>query len=51
MNDYNPTTRDIQIVSERIADRLANPLAKQKRENGLQKDVRTDGVTTSNSPA
>jgi len=42
MNSYTPTERDIQIVSERIADRLANPLAKQKRENGLQKDVRND---------
>ena len=34
MNDYTPTERDIQIVSKRIADRLANPLAKQ-RKNGL----------------
>ena len=51
MNDYSPTARDIQIVSERIADRLANPLSKQKRENGLQKDVRTDGIPTSNNPA
>jgi len=42
MNDYTPTERDIQIVSERIAERLANPLAKQ-RKDGLQKDVRTDG--------
>ena len=44
MNDYNPTERDVRIVSERIADRLANPLSKQRKEaNGLQKDVRTDG--------
>lgn len=31
MNDYTPTEQDIRIVSERIADRLANPLAKQKK--------------------
>jgi deoxyribonuclease (pyrimidine dimer) len=33
MNDYTPTERDIAIVKERIADRLANPLAKQKKLN------------------
>ena len=32
MNDYTPTERDISIVKERIADRLANPLAKQKKQ-------------------
>lgn len=42
MNDYTPTEYDIQIIRERIADRLANPIAKQKK-NGFQKDVRTDG--------
>ena len=42
MNDYIPTEEDRRIIRERIADRLANPIAKQKK-NGLQKDVRTDG--------
>lgn len=42
MNSYIPTERDIHIIRERIADRLANPIAKQKK-NGLQKDVRADG--------
>lgn len=42
MNSYTPTEKDIQIIRERIADRLANPIAKQKK-NGLQEDVRTDG--------
>ena len=52
MNDYTPTERDIQIVSERIADRLANPLSKQRKEtNGLQKDVRTDGESGTRRPA
>ena len=37
MNDYTPTQRDIDIVSERIADRIANPLAKQKKEQREQK--------------
>lgn len=32
MNDYIPTERDIAIVKARIADRLANPLAKQKKQ-------------------
>lgn len=31
MNDYQPTQRDIQIITDRINDRLANPLAKQKK--------------------
>jgi deoxyribonuclease (pyrimidine dimer) len=34
MNSYKPTQRDIDIVTERIKDRLANPLAKQKKESG-----------------
>lgn len=43
MNDYTPTDKDIQIVSDRIRDRLANPISKQKKESaGLQKDVRED---------
>lgn len=42
MNDYTPTQKDIDIIRERIADRLANPIAKQKK-NELQEDVRTDG--------
>ena len=42
MNSYAPTERDVLIVTERIADRLANPIAKQKK-NGLQEDVRRDG--------
>ena len=37
MGGYTPTDRDIQIVSERIKDRLANPIAKQKKEQGEQK--------------
>lgn len=44
MNDYTPTARDIEIIRERIAERLANPIAKQKK-NGLQEDVRTNGET------
>ena len=32
MNDYNPTEKDIAIVKERIADRIANPLAKQRKQ-------------------
>lgn len=42
MNDYTPTAEDERIIRERIAERLANPIAKQKKD-GLQKDVRTDG--------
>ena len=42
MNNYTPTEVDIQIISERIADRLANPISKQKKD-GLQSDVRTNG--------
>jgi len=34
MNGYVPTQRDIDIVAERIKERLANPLAKQKKESG-----------------
>lgn len=44
MNGYVPTARDVEIIRERIAERLANPIAKQKK-NGLQKDVRADGET------
>lgn len=50
MNGYIPTARDIEIIRERIAERLANPIAKQKK-NGLQKDVRTDGETAGNRAA
>lgn len=42
MNGYTPTEKDIRIIRERIADRLANPIAKQKK-NGLQEDVRANG--------
>ena len=42
MNNYTPTEKDVYIIRERIAERLANPIAKQKKD-GLQKDVRTDG--------
>ena len=42
MNNYTPTERDIRIISERIADRLANPISKQKKD-GLQSDVYTNG--------
>lgn len=45
MNGYTPTEEDVRIIRERIADRLANPIAKQKK-NGLQKDVRADGEPT-----
>jgi len=31
MNDYIPTELDIQIVKERIAERIANPIARQNR--------------------
>lgn len=50
MNGYVPTVRDIEIIRERIAERLANPIAKQKK-NGLQKDVRTDGETAGDRAA
>ena len=50
MNGYIPTARDIEIIRERIAERLANPIAKQKK-NGLQKDVRTDGETAGSRAA
>lgn len=32
MNDYIPSEAEIQIVKDRIAERLANPIAKQQRE-------------------
>lgn len=50
MNGYIPTARDIELIRERIAERLANPIAKQKK-NGLQKDVRTDGETAGDRAA
>ena len=44
MNGYTPTERDIRIITERITDRLANPIAKQKKdilnEQRLQEDIR-----------
>lgn len=46
MNDYTPTSRDVAIISERIADRLANPLAKQ-RKNGLQSTILSNGESSS----
>jgi len=42
MNSYTPTEEDVRIIRERIADRLANPIAKQKKD-GLQGNVRADG--------
>lgn len=42
MNGYTPTENDIRIITERIAERLANPIAKQKK-NGLQKNVYGNG--------
>ena len=42
MNGYIPTEKDIRIITERIADRLANPISKQKK-NGLQGDVHANG--------
>ena len=33
MGDYTPTEKDIKIISERIADRIANPLSKQRKQN------------------
>lgn len=50
MNGYVPTSRDIEIIRERIAERLANPIAKQKK-NGLQEDVRADGEATRSAVA
>lgn len=50
MNGYTPTEKDIQIIRERIADRLANPIAKQKK-NGLQENVRTDGEASTGGVA
>ena len=44
MNGYTPTQKDIEIVSARIADRLANPISKQKKQrDGLQKVIQPDG--------
>ena len=46
MNDYTPTEKDIRIITERINDRLANPIAKQKKdklnEQRLQEDIRNN---------
>lgn len=40
MGDYTPTEKAIAIVSERIRDRLANPIAKQKKdESRLHKTI------------
>ena len=39
MNGYTPTEDDVRIITERIAERLANPVAKQKK-SGLQGIVR-----------
>ena len=48
MGSYKPTEKDIKIVSDRITDRLSNPLAKQKKERDrLQKDVQSDGGSES----
>jgi len=33
MNNYTPTDVDISIVRERIAERLTNPIANQKKTN------------------
>jgi hypothetical protein len=44
MNGYTPTDNDVRIITERITDRLANPIAKQKKdklnEQRLQEDIR-----------
>ena len=48
MNKYTPTLEDTQIIRNRIADRLANPIAKQKR-NGFQENVRTNGEAAAHS--
>ena len=31
IRDYTPTPQDIQIITQRIADRIASPIAKQKK--------------------
>jgi len=36
MGGYTPTEEAIRLVSERIKDRLANPIAKQKKEKREQ---------------
>lgn len=50
MNSYTPTEEDVRIIRERIADRLANPIAKQKKD-GLQEDVRGNGEATRSKAA
>jgi hypothetical protein len=50
MNGYIPTENDVRIITERIADRLANPIAKQKK-NGLQENVRRDGESEAVKPS
>lgn len=50
MNSYTPTEEDVRIIRERIADRLANPIAKQKKD-GLQEDVRGNGEATRSEAA
>jgi hypothetical protein len=32
MGDYTPTQHAIQLITERIKDRIANPVAKQKKK-------------------
>lgn len=32
MGDYLPTEKDIQLITQRIQDRLENPIAKQKKQ-------------------
>lgn len=32
MGDYEPTEKDKQLIKQRISDRLANPIAKQKKQ-------------------
>lgn len=32
MGDYTPTEKDIQLITQRIQDRLENPIAKQKKQ-------------------
>lgn len=50
MNGYIPTEKDIRIITERIADRLANPISKQKK-NGLQGDVHANGESSTATAA
>lgn len=52
MNGYVPTEKDVRIITERIAERLANPIAQQKKaQNGLQKNVRTNGKSKTTTPS